>query len=228
MELVQRIPGLTSGGNMGDDWWFTLWRGALDYRKIQSVEDLRVHFEQEVSRTLRIQQQRLVNVPALALGGIFNPESTPASSTDGRPDGSRIFTQNFHSWVWDAAAKLWEDGHLREAVASGASAIFDIELPAKMGVHRGPRAAVLVSHVFSTKEPTTTERRLRFPSLVKGTPDWTNAHEGAGALGRACAMGIRNVTTHGSNPDEQLALEELATLSLLARWIDEAIVESAQ
>jgi|GEM_PF-2152114 len=236
VELVQRIPGLTSGGNMGDDWWFTLWRGALDYRKIESVEQLREHFEHETSRALRIQQQRLVNVPELALGGIFDPESTPDASpserpsdpTDERPDGSIVFAENLHPWVWDAAAKLWEDGHFREAIVSAASAIFDIELPAKMGVDRGPSAARLLSQVFSTKDPTTTDRRLRFPGLAKGTPDWTNAHEGAGSLGRACAMGIRNIATHGSVPDDQLALEQLATLSLLARWIDEAVVESAQ
>lgn len=236
VELVQRIPGLTSGGTMGDDWWFTLWRGALDYRKIENANDLREHLEQETARMLRLQQRRLVNIPPLALGEIFNPDSTLARSPSELPPGfitdnssrrSTFLIENLHPWVWNAAAKLWKDGHLREAIASASSAIFDVELPTKMGVHRGSNAAGLVSQVFSTKDPTSTDRRLRFPGLAKGSPDWISAHEGAGSLGRACAMGIRNVTTHGSVPDDQIALEELAALSLLARWIDDATVESA-
>jgi Protein of unknown function (Hypoth_ymh) len=58
--------------------------------------------------------------------------------------------------------------------------------------------------------------------LSTGTPDWTSQHEGAGFLGMGCAQAIRNLTTHGAQPDEQTALEQLATLSLLARLIDKA------
>ena len=43
-----------------------------------------------------------------------------------------------------------------------------------------------------------------------------------------CEKGIRNLVTHGGRkPDEQTALEMLAALSLLARWIDEVEVETA-
>jgi len=39
--------------------------------------------------------------------------------------------------------------------------------------------------------------------------------------------GIRNISTHVTNePDEQAALEQLAALSVLARWIDEAEIET--
>jgi Protein of unknown function (Hypoth_ymh) len=62
----------------------------------------------------------------------------------------------------------------------------------------------------------------REPTQVQGTPDWTSQHEGAGFLGMGCAQAIRNLTTHGAQPDEQTALEQLATLSLLARLIDKA------
>jgi hypothetical protein len=41
-------------------------------------------------------------------------------------------------------------------------------------------------------------------------------------------MAIRNLTSHHSQePDEHEALEQLATLSMLARWIDQAAVERA-
>jgi hypothetical protein len=37
-----------------------------------------------------------------------------------------------------------------------------------------------------------------------------------------CAQLIRNLITHGAQPDEQTALEELASLSLMARLIERA------
>lgn len=41
-------------------------------------------------------------------------------------------------------------------------------------------------------------------------------------------MAIRNLATHDLNePDEQVALEQLAALSVLARWIDDAKVKTA-
>ncbi len=41
-------------------------------------------------------------------------------------------------------------------------------------------------------------------------------------------QGIRNIATHNlKEPDEQEALELLAALSVLARWIERAEVETA-
>ena len=39
-----------------------------------------------------------------------------------------------------------------------------------------------------------------------------------------CAQLIRNLVTHGTQPDEQTALEQLASLSLLAKLIARAEV----
>jgi hypothetical protein len=39
-----------------------------------------------------------------------------------------------------------------------------------------------------------------------------------------CTQLIRNLVTHGAQSDEQTALEQLASLSLLARLIDRAKV----
>ena len=41
-------------------------------------------------------------------------------------------------------------------------------------------------------------------------------------LGMACTQLIRNLTPHGTEPDEQTALGQLATLSLYARLADQA------
>ena len=54
---------------------------------------------------------------------------------------------------------------------------------------------------------------------------WTSAHEGAQYLGMGCAQGIRNAQAHGTDDlDEQEALEQLAALSVLARWVESSSV----
>jgi hypothetical protein len=68
--------------------------------------------------------------------------------------------------------------------------------------------------------------RLRFRQYPNPSLEWNDAHDGARFFGRGCASRIRNMKTHSTaEPDEQVALEELAALSLLARWVAEADVE---
>ena len=89
----------------------------------------------------------------------------------------------------------------------------------------------LYAQAFSTKDPKPGERRLRFQHIDKTEQprDWTSAHEGAQRFGMGCAQGIRNPQAHPS-PDitEEQALEQLAALSVLARWVDacEVVVPS--
>jgi hypothetical protein len=48
-------------------------------------------------------------------------------------------------------------------------------------------------------------------------------------FGKGCMMGIRNVVSHDtSEPQPEIALEQLAALSILARWIDAASLQTAQ
>jgi len=141
-----------------------------------------------------------------------------------RPSGPQLAPAQLHPWVWNAAVDLWDHGHFSEAVRAASSAIFDRHLPAKVGYESPQGAADLITKAFSLNPPSSSEARLRFTDLAEGTQDWKSAHEGAMNFGRGCAKGIRNVTTHGATPSEQEALEALASLSLLARWIDEADV----
>ena len=72
--------------------------------------------------------------------------------------------------------------------------------------------------------------RLRFShiSRVEQPDDWTSAHEGAMHLGMGCAQGIRNPQAHPSAEiGEQESLEQLAALSVLARWVDTCEVVNA-
>jgi len=142
------------------------------------------------------------------------------------PVGPKLAANQFHPWIWNAAVSLWSDGHFSHAVSAASTALFDEHLPAKLGVVKTGGISDRITKAFSSDAPLSGEPRLRFKDLTKGSNDWTSAHEGAKFFGRGCAMGIRNVTSHGAKPNEQQALEALAALSLLARWIDEAEVET--
>jgi hypothetical protein len=138
------------------------------------------------------------------------------------PVGPKLAAANLHPWIWNAAVNLWDDGHLREAVQAAAAALLDSHLPAKLGVPPGKSAKDLVTQAFSTNPPTSANPRLRLADYPDPSPSWTSQHEGAQFLGMGCAQLIRNLVTHGAQPDEQTALEQLASLSLLARLVDRA------
>lgn len=137
------------------------------------------------------------------------------------PVGPKLAAANLHPWIWDAAGSLWDDGHMREAVQAAAVALFDHHLPAKLEV-AARSAADLVTQAFSADPPTATHPRLRLADYPDSSPNWRSQHEGAQSFGRGCAQLIRNLVTHGAQPDEQTALEQLASLSLLARLVDRA------
>jgi hypothetical protein len=103
--------------------------------------------------------------------------------------------------------------------------VFDSHLPAKLGQSKGTPPREL-ANAFSTDPPTATQPRLRLPGYTPGDKDWSSAHDGARFLGFACAAGVRNLSTHSiGQPDERVALEALAALSLFSRWADAANVE---
>lgn len=128
-----------------------------------------------------------------------------------------------HPWVAGMATTLWSGGHRRQAVEEAARSI-EVQLRAKLGIPSGT-GAPLVTSAFSPKDARPGEPRLRFTEFPTGSESWTNAHEGAMAFGRGCMMRIRNLYNHGHEPSDQEALEALASLSLLARWIDESEVD---
>lgn len=131
-----------------------------------------------------------------------------------------------HPWVAGVATSLWNGGHHRQAVEE-ASRQVEVQLRAKLGLD-GKTGASLVTEAFSPRDPTASSPRLRFNEFPLGSESWTNAHEGAMSFGRGCMMRVRNLYTHGHEPTKQEALESLAALSLLARWIDEAVVSKSE
>lgn len=144
------------------------------------------------------------------------------------PVGPTLVGSQLHSWVWEAAADLWDGGHYEPAVHQ---AWLAVELQTQQKVGRFDLTGTgLYNQAFSLDDPKADASRLRFPHLDKTTQEksWRSAHQGAMNLGKGCAQGIRNRQAHPSDAiSEQEALEQLAALSVLARWVDECKAVSA-
>jgi Protein of unknown function (Hypoth_ymh) len=130
----------------------------------------------------------------------------------------------FHPWVWDSARTLWETSHYRQAVHAAANAI-NAKTQAKLN-HRD------ISDKKLMQEALTSAPRPGVARLVVNTGGLSG--ESASGMQAAvnnfavgCYLGIRNPAAHEHEVDwnEQTALEYLAALSVLARWIDMARVE---
>ena len=144
------------------------------------------------------------------------------------PAGPALAAEGLHRWVWHAAVDLWDGGHYKQAV-NGAAAKVEEQTQLKLG-REDLYGTKLYTEAFRL-ETKPGERRLRFTHLTEKTADgnltetWKSAHQGAMNYGQGCALGIRNMNAHGTRElPEQEALEYLAALSVLARWVDTAQV----
>lgn len=144
-----------------------------------------------------------------------------------RPDSPELIAEQFHAWVWEAAAPLWYAGSRQEAVHAAARSV-NARLQQKLGRHDASESS-LCREAFSLDAPAPGRPRLRF--LGDRTSDtWRSRQQGGMQLGAGCFAGIGNPAAHEDALvlTEQVALEQLAAFSLLARWIDECAVEKLQ
>lgn len=144
------------------------------------------------------------------------------------PAGPLLSVGQLHPWVRDAAVNLWHGGHHGPAVHEASRAV-EQQAQLKLGRH-DLDGKDLYAKAFSTKAPLSGEPRLRLHGTdhAKGPKAWTSAHEGAMHFGMGCAQGIRNPRAHPSEDiSEQEAVEQLAALSVLARWVEAATLDSA-
>lgn len=131
----------------------------------------------------------------------------------------------FHPLVWAAAQRLWNDGHLRQAVAAAGEAVTG---QMKQLTGRNDAADTsLWQQAFSEKAPEAGKPRLRWPGDLIDQ-DVKTMNDGLRLFAPGSNMVIRNPATHiDADLSEQDALERLATLSVLARFVDACRVESA-
>ncbi|URM93986.1 TIGR02391 family protein [Actinomadura madurae] len=132
-----------------------------------------------------------------------------------------------HSWVWSGAKSLWQSGHFREAV-EGAIRKLNAETQNKVG-RRDVSETNLFKHAFSLNDPNSSEARLR-RMKDDGSDTYRSVQRGAMNFAEGVFAGIRNPLSHEADQElsEQEALEYLAALSVLARWVDAATVERAE
>lgn len=147
----------------------------------------------------------------------------------GEDASPRITASSLHHLIWGAAETQWTLGQRHEAVLAAAKAV-NSQLQAKVN-RRDVSESDLVKQAFSDKEAEPGKSRLRFNS-IEDEKTRESVRGGALEFGSGCFRAIRNPVGHLPNDEiemtEQEALERLAALSLLARFIDDADVETAE
>lgn len=141
----------------------------------------------------------------------------------GSPPGPALRADALHTTVWDAATSLWRSEHYRQAVEAAAVAVNAL-LQQKVN-RRDTMNTALVREAFTREPPAPGRPRLRlWPD--DGSDTYKNLHDGVRDFGIGCFTAIRNVGSHEVLPDldPQIALEQLAAFSILARWIEDATV----
>lgn len=152
------------------------------------------------------------------------------------PVGPTLAANRLHPWVWGAAANLWDDGHYIAAVDAAYKKV-ELQTQQKLRASKRRSGSDLFAQAFSLEDPKPDKPRLRFPHIdrAEALETWKSAHEGAMHVGMGCAKGIRNSLAHPTEDtsetgedEKQEPLEQLAALSVLARWVDacEVVVAS--
>ncbi|WP_419554647.1 TIGR02391 family protein [Candidatus Poriferisodalis sp.] len=134
--------------------------------------------------------------------------------------GPALRADGLHDWVWEAASSRWDDGYYRDAVHAAAEVV-QHKARARLG-RRDLSGKRLYEQAFSLDEASEDSPRLRITFVdAEDSETWRSAHLGAMSLGTAVTSGIRNLSGHHAvDLSEQEALEQLAVVSVLARWVD--------
>lgn len=140
---------------------------------------------------------------------------------EGAPD---LSAAELHPWIWSGASSLWQSGHYRETV-EGAIKKLNAETQNKVR-RRDLSETKLFQESFSTDAPKAGKARLR--RMKDGSDTYRSVQPGAMALSEGVFTGMRNPLSQESDHElsEQEALECLAALSVLARWVDSSEVEA--
>lgn len=138
----------------------------------------------------------------------------------------QLSAAELHPWVWDGARPLWRSGHFRSAVEDAAKKV-NAETQNKVG-RRDVSETNLFKGSFSPDKAAPGRARLR-RMQPDASDTYKSVQRGAMALAEGIYAGIRNPLGHSApeDLDQQVALEYLAALSVLARWVDESSVETA-
>lgn len=141
-----------------------------------------------------------------------------ANLGDGAPE---LSASAMHPWIWDGARSLWSSGHYYDAVGAAARKV-DAEVQNKLGRRD-------LSEQSCSRTPSRPARpRRQSPGCASSrttAASFKNLHRGAIALAEGWFAAVCNPVAHEhAEVTEAVTLEQLATLSLIARWADQATV----
>ncbi|PZE24546.1 TIGR02391 family protein [Curtobacterium sp. MCBD17_028] len=141
-------------------------------------------------------------------------------------DAPQISAAKLHPWIWSGARSLWQSGHFVQAVRNAATKL-NAETQNRVG-RRDVSETDLFKQSFSLDEAKPGKSRLR-RMTPEDSDTYRSLQRGAMAFAEGVFVGIRNPLSHEVDQEmpEQVALEHLAALSVLARWVDESTVERA-
>ncbi|SKD36121.1 TIGR02391 family protein [Mycobacteroides abscessus] len=194
-----------------------LYRAEPTARKILERLDHRLAAKLDLGRPAG--EAEAIGIVNQALG-ILEDENEWAANLGS--DAPTIAADKLHQWIWAPAQTFWESEHYRAAVDAAARAI-NAHTQKKIG-RKDIHDDDLMNQAFAEK-PKSGQKYLRWP----GDPEDKTVKSRNNALrpfAQGCIAGIRNPAAHehGDDWDEHEALEKLAALSILARWIDECEV----
>jgi hypothetical protein len=143
-----------------------------------------------------------------------------------RPDSPDLAADQLHPWVWEAAAPMWHAGSTQAAVLAAAQSV-NARLQQKLDRYDCSDAG-LCREAFSRDDPAPGRPRLRFAG-DRTSDTWRSRQNGGVQFGAGCFEGLRNPAAHEHELrlPEQIALEQLAAFSVLARWIEQCAVRRA-
>lgn len=157
-----------------------------------------------------------------ALGRLRRGAQTRAKLGSNAPT---MAADSLHSLVWESASGRWASGHYADAVQRAASSLNE-QVQFRVG-RRDISDSQLMKEAFSLSAPEPGKSRLRWAG---NDADQTVKSMRVGILqfAQGAFSAIRNPATHSTDDMErQEALEQLAALSILARWIEHCDVVSA-
>lgn len=164
-----------------------------------------------------VELQSGLDLARRALGKLATAEETAQHITG--TSAPTMSADALHPLIWEAASRLWRDGHHAQAVQRAAT-FLNAHVQDRVD-RRDISDNTLMAQVFSSSAPESGKPRLRWPG---DDTDLTVRAMRSGLLqfSQGCFLAIRNPATHGTaDVAAPHALEQLAILSTLARWIDQ-------
>ncbi|KRA25933.1 hypothetical protein ASD65_06220 [Microbacterium sp. Root61] len=162
-----------------------------------------------------VEVQEGIDMAARARGRIRTQAETKAKLGSAAPS---MKADALHPMIWGAASGRWESGHYSDAVQRAATALSGLVKDQTGRYELGDSQLIL--QAFSLDPPQQDRPRLRWPG---NDDDLTvkSMREGILYMARGVFAAVRNPASHSTDDlPRQEALEQLATLSILARWID--------